>query len=123
VGRRYQNCVAQYVGHIAAGRRLFYEWTRDPGAVIELYCLRDGAGRDYYAVGQIRGQRNARLLQRDLDPIHMRLSQHGVLFAGAPAGPSASMNVLLEVYDDYDGVAGLLDNVEMEVEGQVMVAV
>jgi hypothetical protein len=123
VGRRYQNCVGQYVGHVATGRRVFLEHVREPEAIIELHCLHDGAGRTYYTVGQIRRHHNARLLPHDLDVIRARLSQHGILFAGAPVGSSASMNTLLQVYDDDDGFAGLLDNLGMEVEGQVMLAV
>ncbi len=122
VGRCYRNCLAQYIGHVAAGRRVLLEHVREPEAIIELYCLHDGAGRTYYTVGQIRGKCNARLLPHDLDVIRARLSQHGVLFVGASAGPRAPINGLLEIYDDDDAAGGLLNNLEVEGEGTEAVA-
>jgi hypothetical protein len=119
VGRRYRNCVGQYVGHVAAGRRVLLEHAREPEAIIELYCLHDGAGRTFYSVGQIRRHHNARLLPHDLDAIRTRLGQHGVLFAGASPGPCVPINGLLEIYDDDDTIGGLLNDLEVEVEGPV----
>jgi hypothetical protein len=95
------------------------EHVREPEAIIELYCLHDGAGRTHYTVGQIRRPHNARLLPHDLDLVRERLSRHGVLFAGASTRPRASISDLLEIYDDDDVVAGFLDELEAEVEGQV----
>jgi hypothetical protein len=119
VGRQYGNCLGQYVGHVAAGRRVFLEHVREPEAIIELYCLHDGAGRAYYTVGQIRGKCNARLLPHDLDAIRARLSRHGVLFAGAP-GSRATIYPMLEIYDDDNVIGGFLD--DLEVEGAEAVA-
>jgi hypothetical protein len=58
-------------------------------------------------------------MPHDLDLVRERLSRHGVLFAGASTRPRASISDLLEIYDDDDIVAGFLDELEAEVEGQV----
>lgn len=41
-GHRYRVCLPDQVGAVAIGRKLFYEWKRKPGAVVELNCLTDG---------------------------------------------------------------------------------
>ncbi len=101
-GRKYKNCLADQFGHVAAGRRLYYEWLREPGAIVELHCLSDGCGRPYFSVGQVRGVSNARLRLEFLKAIRARLSQSGLLFAGAVTGQRAPLNGLLNIFEDED---------------------
>jgi hypothetical protein len=115
-GRRYRNCLAQYIGHVAAGRRVYLQHLREPEAIVELHCLYDGAGRTSYTVGQIRGHRNARLLPHDLQAIRTRLAKHGVLFATRCGEPRAPLNALLNILEEEDYAIGILQDLEMEVE-------
>jgi hypothetical protein len=101
-GRRYRNCLPDHLGHVAAGRKLFYEWTREPGAVVELSCLSDGQGRIAYEAGQIRGLKNARLRPEDLNLIRRRLSRAGVLFRGAANVLRTPLHGFLDIFEDED---------------------
>jgi hypothetical protein len=84
------------------GRRLYYEWTREPGAIIELHCLSDGRGRTFYSARQVSGVANARLLPNDLNAIRTRLSRAGVLFNGASIGQRAPLFEFLKIFEDED---------------------
>jgi hypothetical protein len=101
-GRRFRNCLPDQLGHVAVGRRLYYEWTKEPGAIIELHCLSDGQGRTFYSAGQVSGVANARLLPDDLNAIRAGLSRAGVLFRGARTGQRAPLYGLLKVFEDED---------------------
>jgi hypothetical protein len=101
-GRRYRNCLPQHLGHVAVGRRLYYEWLQEPGAIIELNCLRNGQGQCYYSVGQIQGVRNAHLRPEVLNAIRARLIRGGVLFHGAAIGQQAPLYGLLNIFEDED---------------------
>jgi hypothetical protein len=114
-GRRYRNCLAQHLGHVAAGRRLYYEWLHSPGAVVELHCLSDGQKRIHFSVGQIRGKGNSRLLPEVLNQIRRCLSCSGVLFNGVNTGRRAPLNGLLDIFEDVDAddaVVSFLDDLE-----------
>jgi hypothetical protein len=122
-GRRFRNCLPKHLGHVAAGRKLFYEWVREPGGIIELQCLSDGQGQTFYAVGEIRGVANSWLLPDDLNAIRARLSGAGVLFKGARTGQRAPMYSLLDVFEDQDAgdaYAGFLGGLEDAGDGQPM---
>jgi hypothetical protein len=101
-GRRYRNCVPKHLGYVAVGRRLYYEWLREPGAIIELNCFRNGQGQGYYSVGQIQGVRNAHLRPEVLNAIRARLIRGGVLFHGAAIGQQAPLYGLLNIFEDED---------------------
>jgi hypothetical protein len=101
-GRRFRNCLPDHLGHVAIGRRLYYEWTKEPGAIIELHCLRDGRGQVYYSAGQIRGISNTRVPPEVLNAIRARLSRSGVLFLGAGTGQRAPLYGLLNIFEDED---------------------
>jgi hypothetical protein len=101
-GRRFRNCLPDRLGHVALGRRLYYEWTREPGAIIELHCLSDGRGRTFYSARQVSGVANARLLPDDLNAIRARLSRAGVLFNGASIGQRAPLFGFLNIFEDED---------------------
>jgi len=101
-GRRYGNCVPKHLGYVAVGRRLYYEWLREPGAIIELNCFRNGQGQGYYSVGQIQGVRNAHLRPEVLNAIRARLIRGGVLFHGAAIGQQAPLYGLLNIFEDED---------------------
>jgi hypothetical protein len=99
-GRRYRNCAKDFLGHVALGRVLFYEWTREPSAIIELKCLQDGRGQPFFSAGQIRGIGNARPPLETLNAIRARLCAAGVLFNGAAIGQRAPLHGLLRILDD-----------------------
>ena len=99
-GRRFRNCLPDHLGHVATGRRLYYEWTKEPGAIIELHCLSDGQGQTFYSAGQVSGVANARLLPADLNAIRARLSTAGVLFNGASIGQRAPLFAFLKIFED-----------------------
>jgi hypothetical protein len=101
-GRRFHNCLPDHLGHVAIGRRLYYEWTKEPGAIIELHGLRDGRGQVYYSAGQIRGISNSRVRPEVLNAIRARLSRSGVLFLGAGTGQRAPLYGLLNIFEDED---------------------
>jgi hypothetical protein len=114
-GRRFRNCLPDHLGHVALGRRLYYEWTKEPGAIIELHCLSDGRGRTFYSAGQVSGVANARLLPDDLNAIRARLSTTGVLFNGASVGQRAPLFGFLNIFEDEDAgdaYAGFLETME-----------
>jgi hypothetical protein len=118
-GRRFRNCLPQQLGELALGRKLFFEWLPEPGAIVELYCLSDGRGRCYFHAGQIRGVNNARLLPGDLNAIRARLSTAGVLFRGADIRQQAPLFGLLNVFDDEGAdqtFVSFLDDLDLEVE-------
>ena len=104
LGRRFRNCAADRVGHLAAGLRCYLEWIGNGGpAVIELRRLSGG----HFLIEDLRGLKN-----RDLDPdlaerIRAKLSTFGILSPiGVPptiAG-SAFLN-LLGVWTGEDGEA------------------
>jgi hypothetical protein len=101
-GRRYRNCLPKHLGYVAVGRRLYYEWLREPGAIIELNCLRNGQGQGYYSVGQIKGIQNAHLRPEVLSAIRARLIRGGVLFQGATTGQRAPLHSLVNIFEDED---------------------
>jgi hypothetical protein len=101
-GRRFRNCLPDHLGHVALGRRLYYEWTKEPGAIIELHCLSDGRGRTFYSAGQVSGVANARLLPDDLNAIRARLGRAGVLFRGARTDQRAPLFGFLNIFEDED---------------------
>jgi hypothetical protein len=114
-GRTYRNCLAQHLGHVAAGRRVYYEWLHSPGAIVELHCLSDGQKRIHFFVGQIKGKGNARLPPEALKQMRARLSHSGVLFKGADFGRRAPLNGLLDIFEDEDAghtVVSFLDDLE-----------
>lgn len=94
LGRRFRNCAADRVGHLAAGLRCYVEWTGYGGpAVVELRRL----SGDHFLIEDMRGPKNC-----DLDPalaerIRAKLSNFGVLSPiGVPStiGGSALLNLL-----------------------------
>lgn len=104
LGRRFDNCGADRVGHVAAGLRCYVEWIGDGGpAVIELRRLSGG----HFLVEDLRGPKNC-----DLDPdlaarIRTKLSTFGVLsLISVPPtiGGSALLN-MLGVWDADGGEA------------------
>ncbi len=101
-GHRFCNCLPDYLGHVALGRRLYYEWTKEPGAIIELHCLSDGRGRTFYAAGEIRGVENSRLRPDDLNAIRARLHGVGVMFKGAKTDQRAPLFGFLNIFEDED---------------------
>ena len=103
-GRRYRTCLAQRVAHVALGKRLYHEWVGpDSRAIMELRCLRDGAGYPYFVAGEIRGIGNTRLLPSVIAAILSRLADRGVLFDGVTTrqGAASSMLDVHELGDDY----------------------
>src|SRR5918998_2653212 len=101
-GRRFRNFLPDHLGHVALGRRLYYEWTKEPGAIIELHCLSDGRGRTFYSAGHVSGVANARLPPDDLNAIRARLRSAGVLFNGASIGQRAPLFAFLKIFEDED---------------------
>ncbi len=122
-GRRFRNCLPDQLGHVAVGRRLYYEWTKEPGAIVELHCLGNGQRQVFYSVGQIRGSGNACLPPEVLNPIRARLSRGGVLFQGAGTGQRAPLYGLLNIFEDEDAgdtYASFLDTLAEAGDGQPM---
>lgn len=105
LGRRFGNCGADRVGHVATGLRCYIEWIRgDAPAVIELRRLSGG----HYLVEDLRGPKN-----RDLDPdlaerIRGKLAGFGVL---SPIGvpPTAAGSALLSLLGVWIGEVGEAD--------------
>jgi hypothetical protein len=94
LARRFHNCGADRVGHVAAGLRCYLEWIGDGGpAVIELRRLSGG----HFLVEDLRGPKN-RDLDLDLaERIRAKLSTSGVLSPiGLPStiGGIALLNLL-----------------------------
>jgi hypothetical protein len=105
LGRRFRNCAADRVGHVAAGLRCYLEWVGDGGpAVIELRRLTGG----HFLVEDLRAPRN-----RDLDPdlaerIRVKLSTFGVL---SPIGvpPTIAGGAFLNLLGVWIGEEGEAD--------------
>ncbi|SEH89010.1 hypothetical protein SAMN02799636_04305 [Methylobacterium sp. 275MFSha3.1] len=105
LGRRFHNCGADRVGHLAAGLRCYVEWTGNGGpAVVELRRL----SGDHFLIEDLRGPKNS-----DLDPdlaerIRAKLSTYGVL---SPIGvpPTISGSALLNLLGVWIGEEGEAD--------------
>jgi hypothetical protein len=105
LGRRFRNCAADRVGHLAAGLRCYVEWTGNDGpAVIELRRL----SGDRFLIEDMRGPKNC-----DLDPalakrIRSKLSSFGVL---SPIGvpPTIASSAFLNLLGVWIGDEGEAD--------------
>lgn len=105
LGRRFRNCAADRVGHLAAGMRCYVEWTGNGGpAVVELRRL----SGDHFLIEDMRGPKNC-----DLDPafaerIRSKLSSFGVL---SPVGvpPTIAGSAFLNLLGVWVGEEGEAD--------------
>ena len=105
LGRRFRNCGADRVGHLAAGLRCYVEWIGGGGsAVVELRRLSGG----HFLIEDMRGPKN-----RDLDPelaerIRAKLSAFGVL---SPIGvpPTIAGSAFLNLLGIWVGEEGAAD--------------
>jgi hypothetical protein len=104
--RRFRNCLRQKLLHSAAGRNAYYEWTGDPGAVVELFRLSDGR----WVATEMLGAQNTAVNIETARAIRAKLEQHGVLWVEWPFPANATRDVALLV-DAYDL---LLDWTDME---------
>lgn len=105
LGRRFQNCAADRVGHLAAGLRCYVEWIGDGDpAVVELRRL----SGSHFLIEDMRGPKN-----RDLDPelverIRAKLFTFGVL---SPIGvpPTIAGGAFLNLLGVWIGEEGAAD--------------